>query len=489
LQPSPQLDDVARRISAWRQDPVLFVREAFGVEPDLWQADVLRDIATPDLRKRIAMLACVGPGKSAVEAWIGLWFLTCFGDSQDDPKGAAVSVSSDNLRDTLWAELSKWLNRSTFLSKAFAWKAERVHSRDANKENTWFISARAWAKRATTEEQGRTLSGIHSGYILFLIDESGEIPPDVLRAAEQGLSNCKWGRIVQAGNPTSHKGMLYHAAKNEPHRWSIHRITGDPDNPKRSPRVDIEWAREQKAQYGESNPWYISQVLGEFPPASIDSLFSPDELAASQKRNLVDSDYSWAQKRIGVDIALKGADATVIAPRQGLRAFPMIEMRGATPGEIAARVASEAVKWEAEAIFVDDTGGFGSGVVDHLRTARMPVHAINFGSSADDPRYRNKRSEMWLRMQEWVRRGGVIPIDQVLVRELCGPTYTFSSGKFVLEEKAMFSKRIGKSPDRADALALTFAFAEQPTKVAQMSQGWRGRDLESDWDPFKEQPK
>ena len=107
------------RIRQWRVDPVLFVRDNFNVEPDLWQADALRAMGGEyNPRRRICMRACTGPGKSTVLAWGGWHRLACFADKGEHPKGAAISgEGKDNLRDNLWAELAKWRSRSEFLSQ------------------------------------------------------------------------------------------------------------------------------------------------------------------------------------------------------------------------------------------------------------------------------------------------------------------------------------------------------------------------------------
>jgi hypothetical protein len=117
---------------------------------------------------------------------------------------------------------------------------------------------------------GKTLSGLHSKYVLALVDESGAIPLTVLRAAEQALSNCTFGKIVQAGNPISLDGMLYAAASPRRHLWHVIRITADPDDPNRSPRVDLAWAREQIATYGHwalAGPSAGAEPLGRVPGA------------------------------------------------------------------------------------------------------------------------------------------------------------------------------------------------------------------------------
>jgi hypothetical protein len=70
---------------------------------------------------------------------------------------------------------------------------------------------------------------------------------------------------------------------------------------------------------------------------------------------------------------------------------------------------------------------------------------------------------MWFLLRDWVRAGGSLPKDDQLLRELTAPTYTFHGGKFRLEEKDKIKARLGSSPDRGDALALTLAIPDTPS--------------------------
>ncbi len=462
-----QRDEAFARIRTWRENPVRFVRELFGVEPDVWQVELLEAFASQDeARRRIALQACAGPGKTACLAWCAWNFLACYGARGEHPKGAAVSITSDNLRDNLWPELAKWRDRSPFLQATFEWTKERVFAKDY--PSTWFLSARTFAKSASAEEQGRTLSGLHSQYILYLIDESGDISTSVLRAAEQGLGNTTFGKILQAGNPTSHDGMLYAAATSLRHLWHVISITGDPDDPRRSKRIPINWAREQIATHGRDNPWVMAYILGQFPPASLNALIGPDECSQAMRRALKSDVYGGAAKILGVDVAGDGADRTVIMPRQGLAAFRPVIMRGAKTSEIAGRVAQAATKWGADGIMVDNTGGYGAGVVDTLMLAGYPVFPVQFAGKPFDGRYLNKRAEMYFEACEWIKHGGALPNLPELQGELCAHTYLFKSDRFQIVGKDQVKEVLGRSPDLADALALTFAFpvAPKPTHPA-----------------------
>ena len=467
----------------WRLDPVAFVREVFNSEPDEWQMVGLKAFASNDPNMtRISLQACAGPGKSTLLAWCGWNFLLCYGEKDNHPKAAAVSITAENLKDNLWSEMSKWQGRSELLMNQFEWTQTRIFNK--RYPSTWFMSARSFSKSANADEIGRTLSGLHSKYVLYLIDESGDTPPSIIKSAEQGLSTGPvFGKILQAGNPTSHTGMLYEAATRLRHQWFVIRITGDPDATDRSPRIDVTWATEQIKNYGRDNPWVMAYILGQFPNSALNTLLSVEEVEAAVARQIPDHAYNWSQKRLGVDVARFGMDSNVIFPRQGLRAFKPVMMGGQRSNDIAARVMQAKSRWKSEAEFIDGTGGYGSGVVDSLLQAGVAAHEIHFSSSAIDPSYFNKRSEMWFEMAKWIKRGGVLPNDPRLIRELTAPTYTFVGGKFRLEEKEQIKSRLKFSPDLADALCLTFALPDMASSV-EIDMYKPRNQMKHDYDPL-----
>ena len=486
------MDDREKAINnivRYRSDPIAFVKEQFQVTPDRWQEKALLAFADKDQKTmRICLSACAGPGKSALLAWCGWLFLSCYGEKGEHPKGAVVAVTQDNLKDNLWAELSKWQQRSEFLKAQFKWTKERIFSLQF--PETWFLSARSFAKTANAEEQGRTLSGVHSKYVLFLIDESGDIPTTVLKASEQALSTAdkKFARVLQAGNPTSHDGMLYAAQTALAESWLTIKITGDPEDPDRSPRIDIDWAAAQIELYGRDDPWVMSYILGQFPSSGINTLLSLEQVEKAMNRTVPADSIKWAQKRIGVDVARFGLDSTVIVPRQGLAMFKYAVMRNARTNEISARIMEGKMKWGSELEFIDGTGGYGGGVVDALIQAGQSPYEIHFSGKAIDPRYFNKRSEMWFKMADWVKKSGCLYKCETLKKELLAPTYSFKSGKFILEGKDQMKDRLGFSPDRSDALALTFAIPDMPARESPYEILLAKKSaIKSDYDPLANQ--
>lgn len=438
----------ANKIKLWRDKPEIFVREVLGATPDPWQDEILK--AFPS-NQRIAMKASKGPGKSCIEAWLAWNFLL----TRPHPKIAATSISGDNLRDGLWAEMAKWQGKSPLLKEMFVWQKERIFYKDA--PETWWMSARQWSKSADSNSLGNTLAGLHADYIMFILDESGGLPDAIMSSAEAALSSCKEGHIVQAGNPTHLTGPLYKACTQDKDIWYVVEITSDPDNPNRSPRVSEKWAREQIKSYGRDNPWVLVNVFGQFPPSSFNALIGPEEVDKAINRRYKEPDFSAFPRVLGIDVARYGDDSSIIFPRQGLQAFTPMQYRGISGTEGAEITARKWNDWDVDGVFIDDSGGFGSSWVDNLiRLGKSPI-PIHFSSKASSDKYYNKRTEMAFECVEWIKRGGAIPNIPELTKALVSTSYEFKGEQLLLEPKEEIKKRLNFSPDHMDALCLTFA--------------------------------
>jgi hypothetical protein len=69
--------------------------------------------------------------------------------------------------------------------------------------------------------------------------------------------------------------------------------------------------------------------------------------------------------------------------------------------------------------------------------------------------YLNLRAQLWFGLNDWLKAGGSLPKDDELVQELLAPTYKFApKGQQQVESKDDIKKKIGRSPDRADAACL-----------------------------------
>ncbi len=472
------MDNLAR----WREDVVAFVREFFGAEPDAWQCRVLEQVPK---RMRIAMKACKGPGKSTVDAWIAWWCLVVW----PHPKMVATSITEDNLKDGLWAEMSKWQQQNEFLKKAYVWTAERIYL-EGHKE-TWFLSARNWPKGGDPGQQANTLAGIHADFVMFIVDEAGGIPDAVVAAAEAGLANAMEERgtkawLILSGNPTHLEGPLYRACTSEKHLWYVEEISSAPDDPLRTPRVSKEWAQQQIDKYGADSPFVLVNVFGKFPPGQSNTLIGRDTAQAASERQLIQAAFVDEPVVLGVDVARFGDDESVCIKRQGRMAYKPNVYRNMSLMELADQVVLQMLaEPKPVAVMIDETG-VGAGVVDRLRQLGHQVVGVNFGSKATkaEPRLANKRAEMWWDMGEWLKQAA-IPKDPQLVDELCAPTYWFDKQeRVVLESKDDMKARGASSPNKADALACTFAAPVARQSIAQQARREESRRKSLEYDPY-----
>jgi phage terminase large subunit len=439
----------SENIQRWREHPDQFVREVFHVTPDPIQDQILKIFPTSP---RIAMKASKGTGKTCTEAWLCWNFLL----TRPHPKIACTSISSDNLADGLWTEMARWQNESKLLRQTFMWTKTRIFSKDH--PETWWMSARTWSQAADKQKQSATLAGLHADYIMFVIDESGGVPDAVMASAEAALASGIESHLVQGGNPTHLEGPLYRACTDEKSLWKVFEMTGDPDNPARSPRVDIQWARDQISKYGKDNPWVLVNVFGMFPPSSMNALIGPDELHAAVQRKYREPDFQAHPMILGVDVARYGDDSSIIFPRQGLQAFNPFQYRGLNGTQGAEVTINKWNELSADACFIDNTGGFGASWIDNIqRLGKSPI-GIHFSQEPVNPKYFNKRAEMVFDCVEWIKRGGSIPDIPELIRALTVTTYTFNKDKIIIEPKDDIKVKLnGMSPDHMDALILTFA--------------------------------
>ncbi len=478
------------QLVVWRKDPVQFVRDMFDAEPDEWQKDALYSARD---KKRTALSACKGPGKSTVKSWIGWWLLYCFQDAQ----GIALSITGKNLKDGLWKEFAVWYSVPSAepIRAAFEMGGERITHRERPK--TWFLSARSFPQSADAEQQASTLAGLHALVMFILMDEMGDYPPGVLPAAEAIFANPGGTkRLVGGGNPTSTSGPLYWIVTQAAHTWNIIHITGDPDDPKRSPRIDIDWAREQIRQFGRDNAWVRVNVLGLFPLHAVDTLMGINDVLAAQQQDYPRHFFQSDARIWGFDPAYsEDGDEAVLIKRQGVVAFRCMSWRGKDGAQLAHVLGPLLVEAEkngegCDALFIDaGGGGIACGLILENLGWREIVHVIDFGSESPDLTYENMRVYMWFHMAQWIKKAKpCIPTDPILQKELIAPKCSYETVNkrtvLRLESKKKMRVRGIKSPNRADALALTFAMPV--VKIDRLQQlGIRGSNMaEVEYDPY-----
>lgn len=454
---------MAEDMAAFFADPLGFVRYAFPWGegelaghngPDEWQAALLRDIgagaASADKAARFATASGHGVGKSALVAWIILWAMS----TRPHLAGAVTANTSAQLSDKTWRELALWHKRAVN-RHWFRWTSARFHQVDH--PDTWFVAAIPWNR-----ERPEAFAGLHAEHVLMIFDEASAIDDAIWETAE-GAMTTQGALWCVFGNPTRNSGAFHACFHRMRHRWNPRQI--DARDAKMANRAQLDqWIDD----YGDNSDFVRVRVRGLFPNAGVNQLIPSEAVEAAARRDPPPESYRHAPLVMGVDVARFGDDQSVIALRQGLKAFPLQKFRGLDLMNLAGVVAERIEETDPAVCFVDMTG-LGAGVVDRLHQLgyRRRVIGVDFGGRAARPElHANKRAEMWCALADWLKKNApAIPDDLELLTDLTAPEYGFTGdkGQIILERKADMKKRGLASPDCGDALALTFA---QPARAS-----------------------
>ena len=481
-----------------KDDPLAFVLFVFpwGVKgtplehfkgPRKWQREVLTQIGEHIAQNkgkvdfdtlRQSVSSGRGIGKSALVSWITIWMLsTRIGST------TIISANSESqLRSVTWAEITKWLamaiNSHWFEVSATRlmpakWLTELVE-RDLKKGTRyWSVEGRLWSS-----ENPDAYAGVHNyDGVMVIFDEASGID-DAIWAVTSGFftentPNRFW---LAFSNPRRNSGYFYECfhAKREFWRTQVvdARTVEGTDKAVYQQIID---------EYGPDSSQAHVEVYGEFPNASDDQFISAQTVDDAMKRPRY-KDQS-APIVLGVDPARFGADATVIAVRQGRDIIDIKRYRGDDTMTVVGHII-EAIEEYSPAMVVIDEGGVGGGVVDRLKEQRYKIRGVNFGNKSKNPlMYGNKRAEMWGSMREWLKSAS-IPSDRMLKSDLISPMMKpDSKGTIFLESKKDMRARGLASPDAADAICVTFAFpmAHRETVDKSPRRGYSASGVLTSW--------
>jgi hypothetical protein len=479
--------EVITDLGRFTHDPLGFVLWAFpwGVEgtslanetgPDEWQREQLRAIgetlrANPHTPLQDATASGHGVGKSCQVAWLVLWSVMTF----EHCRGVVTANTEGQLRTKTWPELAKWYALLQFacLREMFNLTATALHSSDPGHERNWRIDAIPWSEHNT-----EAFAGLHNAgkRVLLLFDEASSIADGVWDTASGGLTDANTEILWLAyGNPTRNTGRFYEAIEGRFRNVWTHRAIDS----RTVKRTNGEQLNSWIAAYGDDSDFVRVRVKGQFPRAGVLQFIAGDVVDAAMTREEQPTPSSAVI--FGVDVARYGDDMSVLAVRQGrdARAIPWLQWAGPDAQRdlmrVAGDIAEHARKYRADAIFVDK-GAMGAGLVDRLNQLGVRnVIPIDFGGKGgrvmvgEDLTIEttNKRTHMWASMREWLNSAS-IPDDGELKADLTGVEYGFGADQvaYQLERKVDMKKRGLASPDKGDALALTFAAPVEPRRSA-----------------------
>jgi phage terminase large subunit len=457
------IETMARGMRRYIRDPVAFVREVLGADPDPWQVKAFRLLVTD---RRVAIRAGHGVGKTAWEAWTVLWFLF----TRPFPKVVCTAPTKQQLFDVLWPELAKWMGKSPVIKTYFEWQKTRIVM--VQEPERWWASAR-------TAANPDNFAGIHEDHVLIVCDEASGIRDEIYEVAEGALTS-KDAMQILCGNPTRTSGQFYDAFHRDRDKYATMKVSCLD-----SPRVTPEYAERLKRKYGEDSDVYRVRVLGEFPKAEPDVFIPLEWVEAAVMRDVCEFDAKGEPIligqpiTIGVDVAYFGSDEIVIYYRVGAYVFPPLVFHRQSTTETAGqviRLGRELMeKYKRPDVTVNiDIGAMGPGVFDqvvdvvgkHTYPGQWRVVPVNFGGAGNDE-CDDMATVLYKNARDLLEKGEIhLPDDERTIAQLSTRKYKVTvKGKLKIESKDDYKKRFPDegSPDRADALVLCLHGAGQPS--------------------------
>lgn len=487
---SPE-EQLINDIGMFTHDPLSYALYAFpwgesGTElenasgPRQWQAEALNEIGehlrNPETRYQPLQLARAsghGIGKSAFISMIIKWGM----DTCEDCKVVVTANTDTQLRTKTWPEIAKW-QRLSITKDWFTCTKTAIYSNDPNHANAWRADAVPWSENNT-----EAFAGLHNQgkRIILVFDEASSIADKVWEVAEGALTDENTEIIwIAFGNPTRNTGRFRECFRKFKHRWKTKQIDSRTVDGTNKEQID-KWIEDR----GEDSDFVKVRVRGIFPSTS-ETQFIPTGLTdAAMKRTVTQAEVSHAPIIIGVDPAYSGDDDAVIYLRQGLHSKCLWTGNKTTDDIVMAkRIADYEDQYQADAVHIDF--GYGTGIYSVGMSWGRDWQLVQFNGASTDPQMQNKRGEMYNNVKSWLKIGGAID-DQDVAEDLSTPEYKVElSGKILLESKVDIKKRIGRSPGKGDALALTFAYPVTKKERNNISTSSHGGHVvsDADYDPY-----
>lgn len=489
--PTPE-DDIVLLLAALENRPYDFAITMFpwGEPGDLaeksledWQAKVLLDLQAKLLSGvgpsdkwigdaiQIAIKSGKNVGKTALLSILIWWAFS----TKVNTKGRATANTEKQLGNILWSELGKW--HRLFLGRQFfKMTATRIYSSDPLYEREWHFDAVPWSA-----DNPDAWSGLHNqdGRVLMIFDEASGIDDSIWERADGATREANTQVIwVATSNPTRNYGRFYECFNRFASVWDGYTVDS------REVRLTNHTAIETAISlWGEDDDYTKVAFLGLFPNASMLQLIPVETIREAQRREV--QSFHYEPLILSVDVARFGNNESVAGFRRGrdARSIPVERRRGLTVMECGSWVAGLIATHNPDQVFIDE-GGVGGGVVDFVRHLGHTCVGVNFGSIAslrpEGVLVANKRAEMYVSLQQWLRSGGCIELSTELEDQLISIEYKFNKKTEILLMSKEDMRTLGRpSPDWADQLAMTFAFP-----VIHRKSSRAGKGMAVDYDPL-----
>lgn len=448
---SLQKKKVTLRFEKYKHDAEDFVREVIGAIPQDWQAKVLRGLNGDTIRN--AVKSCHGPGKTALDAWVILWWMS----TRKYARVPCTAPTAHQLDDKLWPELKQWLDDSRGeLGRDMLWTKTRLVNRQY--PDRWFATARVAQVRrgGPMEAEAPGMQGSHADHLLFIIDESSGVHDATWGAVEGALSTNTEVKVLATGNPNCPVGWFFKAFHKHRAKWNLYTVSF-----KDSPNVSDEWAKDMIEMYGIDHPWVRVKALGEFP-TEVDGGLIPlwaweRATDPSKHAELMEKFGKSSRRCLGIDVADQGEDRTVFAFATGPVVHELKKFAKLDTVAIVKKAVEHIEEFKPEIIVIDGDGGYGAGVVSMLKAKKYKnIISWRANSTPKKPKqFLNVRAELsWaLRMALTEGRAAIPDDEQASIQATTIRYVEMEDGRTKIMSKELMKSKFGlKSPDEWDAI-------------------------------------
>jgi hypothetical protein len=453
-----RLDGLANHIGAsvLADDPVKWAKQRCNIH--LWsiQQEIAASIA---VNKRTAVQSAHGLGKSYLAATMSAWWVDTH--SPDETMVVTTAPSLDQVHAILWEEI------------------RGIHSRASlpgvvQRTDRWLVGDRLVGMgRKPPDHSESSFQGIHRKYVLVILDEACGIP-EWLWTAVETITTADTCRILAIGNPDDPNSHFRQLCKPAP-GWETFKIscmdspnfTGEEVPPELSALLTTKtWVEDRAAEWGTDNPLYIAKVLGEFPSDHPWSVVRLSDIYAC-RIGTPRTKEEMLPVELGIDVG-GGGDETIIRERRGMKAGREWKEHSDKPEKIS-RLVLHAIKETGATCIKIDSIGIGAGLVGEMRNLKETGHhsakvvGVNVSEKARAPdKYYNLRSQLWWDCGRLAAEDRAFDLSEMenadaTVAQLLEPRYEHDlKGRVRVEAKDEIRKRIGRSPDNADAFLLAY---------------------------------
>lgn len=486
----------------YQKDPVGFCRNILGQEPWEKQCEILE--ATRDY-DRVSTTSGHKCSKSHTAGMAAIWYYCSF----EDARVVMSSTTSRQVDEILWREVRKLRARAGVCVDCKRAAVALTPAQRARLPVPCPHSALIGGKMGEVARSGlraddfrqivgftarepEAVAGVSGANILYIIDEASGVDDAIFEAIEGNRAGG--AKILLFSNPTRTEGEFYEShhskalqfekdgtpildasGKQKGFYKTIRVSSEETPNVRLGRRVipglaTSEWIEEKRREWGPKSALYMVRVEGKFALAETGKIIALHLIGLAEQAHATASEDG--RLFVGLDPAGpgEGGDETAFVVRRGMKMVALYTFSELDEDAIARELSlilrqHRRSREMPPVVVVDREGDVGAKVWAKLcavssaikdDTKHFEIVGVRSSERSRSEGYPRVRDELWANLATWLRDGGGILEDTRLAKELHAPSWEAVPGnKVKATDKSELRSKLGRSPDRADALALS----------------------------------